>query len=85
MADKDSLRHDYDSQAGTYNEYVSLPIGVMEEQLFTAALGDCRGLTVLDLGGGTGRKQHRVFLTIIPFRHSTSVILPLFLFPVVPG
>lgn len=53
---KGPLKHDYDSQAGAYNDYTSSPIGVLEAQLFAAALGDCRGLTVLDLGGGTGLK-----------------------------
>lgn len=61
MTRKDAVKHDYHSQAGTYDDYMSSPIGVIEGQLFTAALGDCRGLTVLDLGGGTGRKQHLVF------------------------
>lgn len=74
MTRKDAVKHDYHSQAGTYDDYMSSPIGVIEGQLFTAALGDCRGLTVLDLGGGTGRKQHLVFLSVA----LSARILPLF-------
>ena len=47
-------KSDYKSTAVVYNDYASLPLGHIESQLIAAALGDCNGLTVLDLGGGTG-------------------------------
>jgi SAM-dependent methyltransferase len=56
MTTGSSVKQEYDAQAAIYNGYMDRPSGVIERQLFTAALGDCTGLTVLDLGGGTGLK-----------------------------
>ena len=48
---------DYDSQGGRYSDYATqFPFAKIETELFRAALGDCAGLTVLDLGGGSGLK-----------------------------
>lgn len=45
---------DYDNCAIVYNDYTLLPSGQLESELIEIALGDCKGLTILDLGGGTG-------------------------------
>jgi len=45
----------YDSIAQSYASYDSLPIGKLEQELVAKAIGDCTGLTVLDLGGGNGQ------------------------------
>jgi SAM-dependent methyltransferase len=54
MTVSEQVKQDYDNSASTYNDYSSLPSGQLESQLIKLALGDCTGLTVLDLGGGTG-------------------------------
>jgi SAM-dependent methyltransferase len=54
------VKREYDAQADIYDGYMDRPSGLIERQLFTAALGDCTGLTVLDLGGGTGLKAREV-------------------------
>nr|AEM36075.1 putative methyltransferase [Epichloe festucae]AER26965.1 LolM [Epichloe festucae] len=56
MTVNSSVKQEYDAQAAIYDGYMDRPSGVIERQLFTAALGNCTGLTVLDLGGGTGLK-----------------------------
>ncbi|KFA80842.1 hypothetical protein S40288_08525 [Stachybotrys chartarum IBT 40288] len=51
------LVQEYDSQGGQYSAYATeIPFAKLETELFRAALGDCTGLTVLDLGGGSGLK-----------------------------
>lgn len=45
----------YDSIAQSYASYESLPLAKLEHELVTKAIGDCTGLTVLDLGGGNGQ------------------------------
>ncbi|KAH8896593.1 hypothetical protein GQ53DRAFT_803488 [Thozetella sp. PMI_491] len=51
------LVKEYDSQGGQYGDYAAqIPFGKLETELFRAALGECTGLTVLDLGGGSGLK-----------------------------
>ncbi|ERF77058.1 hypothetical protein EPUS_09081 [Endocarpon pusillum Z07020] len=55
MAVVEQVKKEYDNCAVNYNDYSSLPFGQLESQLIKIALGDCAGLTVLDLGGGTGR------------------------------
>ena len=47
-------KRDYDALAGTYDNYSLLPSGQLESELIRLALGNCKGLSVLDLGGGTG-------------------------------
>ncbi|KAI9863589.1 MAG: hypothetical protein M1813_003612 [Trichoglossum hirsutum] len=54
MPISEQAKKDYDKSAVTYNDYGSLPSGQLESQLIKIALGDCAGLTILDLGGGTG-------------------------------
>jgi ubiquinone/menaquinone biosynthesis C-methylase UbiE len=54
MPISEQVKKDYDNSAATYNDYSSLPSGQLESQLVKIALGDCAGLTILDLGGGTG-------------------------------
>ncbi|KAK4623836.1 hypothetical protein CLAFUW4_06026 [Fulvia fulva] len=54
MSATEQFKTAYNASAATYNDYGSTPIGQLESQLIKIALGDCSGLTVLDLGGGTG-------------------------------
>ncbi|KFY13025.1 hypothetical protein V492_03531 [Pseudogymnoascus sp. VKM F-4246] len=49
----------YDEFAGSYDSAVDLPCCVLEGELVSRALGDCTGLTVLDLGGGSGIHARR--------------------------
>lgn len=35
--------------------YNSLPLAVLEREMLSKAIGDCAGMTVLDLGGGNGQ------------------------------
>jgi len=44
----------YNEMAAEYNDYAKLPMARLEAELIRRALGDCTGLTVLDLGGGSG-------------------------------
>lgn len=60
MATYDLVKQEYDESATTYNDYVDLPLGILESQLLTIAIGDCTNLTVLDLGGGTGLRARQV-------------------------
>lgn len=54
MSIAEQARADYDALASTYCDYSTLPSGRLESQLVKIALGNCTGLTILDLGGGTG-------------------------------
>lgn len=54
MASNDQVKKEYDSQAITYDDYRSVPLGILESQLILSAIGSPHDLTVLDLGGGTG-------------------------------
>lgn len=54
MSATDQAKLDYEKSSTGYHEWSSLPGGQLESQLIKLALGDCTGLTVLDLGGGTG-------------------------------
>lgn len=45
---------EYDIISAQYDSITEMPLAQMEWQLTEAALGDCTGKTVLDLGGGTG-------------------------------
>ncbi|RYP41869.1 hypothetical protein DL767_000698 [Monosporascus sp. MG133] len=49
----------YDTHAAIYEKLASTPSGILERQLVESALGDCTGLTVLDLGGGTGLRARQ--------------------------
>jgi len=52
-------REGYDQWAGHYDEDAN-PLVILEEPLVEAALGDARGLRVLDVGCGTGRHSVRL-------------------------
>jgi SAM-dependent methyltransferase len=45
----------YNSIAESYASYDELPVARLEQELVAKALGDCTGLSVLDLGGGNGQ------------------------------
>lgn len=47
-------------QTDGYGRYVDVPFATLEHQLHAAALGDCSGITVLDLGGGQGLRARQV-------------------------
>ncbi|RYO95565.1 hypothetical protein DL764_007662 [Monosporascus ibericus] len=49
----------YDTHAATYEKIATTPSGILEEQLLASAMGDCTGLAVLDLGGGTGLRARQ--------------------------
>lgn len=47
-------------QTDGYGQYIKVPFAQLEHQLHAAALGDCTGITVLDLGGGQGLRARQV-------------------------
>lgn len=53
MPAPEQAREDYDKTATVYDDYNLLPSGQLESELIKIALGDCNGLAILDLGGGT--------------------------------
>ena len=54
LSQPSQAKKDYDALAGTYDSYSLLPSGQLESELIKLALGNCKGLSILDLGGGTG-------------------------------
>jgi ubiquinone/menaquinone biosynthesis C-methylase UbiE len=55
MSNPSKTRQDYNSFATDYNnQYALTPASALENELISLALGDLTGLTVLDLGGGSG-------------------------------
>ncbi|KXX72789.1 Ubiquinone/menaquinone biosynthesis C-methyltransferase UbiE [Madurella mycetomatis] len=52
-------RKQYDNVATSYTSVEDLPCARVEAELIRTALGDCTGLTVLDLGGGSGLHARR--------------------------
>ena len=52
-------KHGYDRWASIYDHDLN-PLPALEEPVFRAAVGDVRGLSVVDLGCGTGR--HAIWL-----------------------
>jgi SAM-dependent methyltransferase len=55
MSAPEQAKQDYNHAAPFYSGYSTLPSGQLEAELIAIALGDCTRLTILDLGGGTGR------------------------------
>jgi SAM-dependent methyltransferase len=49
-----SISSNYDDQAVAYHQFLTTPLGILEQQLFTLCTTSCQGLRILDLGGGTG-------------------------------
>lgn len=49
----------YDTFAAKYSNVTELPCSTIEAQLIATALGDCTGLSVLDIGGGSGLHARR--------------------------
>ncbi|XXG95440.1 hypothetical protein Hte_001702 [Hypoxylon texense] len=54
LSQPEEAKRTWSDVAATYNDYGLLPLGRLESQLIEQALGDCTGLSILDLGGGTG-------------------------------
>lgn len=50
------IEQNYAINAGGYEQFVNLPLGTLEQQLFSLCIKDCHGMKVLDLGGGTGNR-----------------------------
>ncbi|MCJ1295898.1 hypothetical protein MMC34_007463 [Xylographa carneopallida] len=48
------VQDNYDKNADAYDQFITTPLGTLEQQLFNLSIKDCDGLKVLDLGGGTG-------------------------------
>ena len=57
MTDITQVRQGYDRWAAVYDHDAN-PLPALEEPVVQAAAGDVEGLTVLDLGCGTGRHAH---------------------------
>lgn len=49
----------YISQLDGHRQYENAPWGILEHQLQESVLGDCSGMTVLDLGGGQGLRARQ--------------------------
>lgn len=54
MTSASGRKEQYDEMAVEYNAYEDLPVARLEAELIKTALGDCTGITVLDIGGGSG-------------------------------
>lgn len=54
MTAASGIKAQYDEMAIEYNRYEDLPVARLEAELIRTALGECSGLNVLDLGGGSG-------------------------------
>lgn len=54
MSTKSQLQSNYDENAAIYNQFLSTPLGTLEQQLFDLCITKLAGQKVLDLGGGTG-------------------------------
>lgn len=54
MATPQAVVLEYERTAPLYDLIPDIPLGLLEAQLITHTLGDASGLTVLDLGGGSG-------------------------------
>jgi SAM-dependent methyltransferase len=59
VTDTSSVSRGYDRWAAVYDHDLN-PLPALEEPVFRAAVGDVRGLSVVDLGCGTGR--HAIWL-----------------------
>lgn len=53
----DKVQHE--SQADAYKQREGFAKDLLESQLQDIALGDCKGLTVLDVGGGQGLRARQ--------------------------
>lgn len=51
-----SIEQNYATNASGYDQFLSLPLGTLEQELFSLCIKDCHGMKVLDLGGGTGNR-----------------------------
>ncbi|KAF2166512.1 hypothetical protein M409DRAFT_66551 [Zasmidium cellare ATCC 36951] len=52
----DAIEKNYATNASGYDQFINLPLGALEQQLFSLCIKNCHGLKVLDLGGGTGNR-----------------------------
>ncbi|KAK4500251.1 hypothetical protein PRZ48_008440 [Zasmidium cellare] len=57
MTTSDSaIEANYATNAPGYDQFASLPLGTLEQHLFTLCIQNCHNLKILDLGGGTGNR-----------------------------
>lgn len=56
MDTEDAIQANYAKNAAAYDQFATLSLGLLEQQLFDLSIKDCDGLKVLDLGGGTGAR-----------------------------
>lgn len=54
MSSAQEAKEEYSTAAAVYDTLPGVPVGLLESQLIKTALGDATGLTILDLGGGSG-------------------------------
>ena len=54
MSTSQRAKHDYDASADRFEGWKATPGGMLESELVKIGVGDVSGLTILDLGGGTG-------------------------------
>ncbi len=54
MTPASGRKDQYNEMAVEYSSYEDLPVARLEAELIRTALGDCTGLKILDLGGGSG-------------------------------
>jgi SAM-dependent methyltransferase len=54
MNTENAVQGNYDKNADAYDQFITTPLGTLEQQLFDLSIKNCDGLKVLDLGGGTG-------------------------------
>lgn len=56
MSSSNPIEDNYDQNAAAYDQFITTPLGTLEQQLFDLSIRDCHGQRVLDLGGGTGSR-----------------------------
>lgn len=56
MDTENAIQKNYAKNAAAYGLFNTIPLGILQQQLFDLSIKDCDGLKVLDLGGGTGER-----------------------------
>ena len=54
MDAENAVQGNYDKNAEAYDQFITTPLGTLEQQLFSLSIKECDGQKILDLGGGTG-------------------------------
>jgi SAM-dependent methyltransferase len=61
MHAENAIQGNYDKNADAYSQFITTPLGTLEQQLFDLSIKDCDGMKVLYLGGGTGLRLGDAF------------------------